>query len=126
MHKVIDIQSKAVLMLMSLCLKAMYIVYVVHLSFSTGSDVIPPSGSPGCTLLFSSHDPYRTASTCPMEFKLPTKHFAHFKAACCMAFSAHGGFGLGWLASFMHCLLNILVTMYTQLVFIHHDFDFSV
>lgn len=66
------------------------------LNFFTGCVVIPPTGFYGCSLNFSATDPYPTASTCSNELKIPIKYnlYSDFKEACCMAFSAHGRFGL--------------------------------
>ena len=68
----------------------------LSMSFTTGFTIAPPGGIHGCVLMFSTEDPFPTASTCSMELKLPLQYdlFVDFKEACRVAFTMHGGFGL--------------------------------
>ena len=65
--------------------------------FYTGGEEIPPMGySHDPIINFSSSSPYPTASTCGLQFTLPTcyNEYDLFKTAMDTAMLMHGGFGL--------------------------------
>ena len=67
------------------------------LSFVTGAEEIPPLGFPhDATLGFSETNPYPTASTCAIQFTLPSKYsvYEYFRQYILYAMVNHGGFGL--------------------------------
>lgn len=67
------------------------------LSFYTGAEEIPPLGFPHePTLVFSTTNPYPTASTCAIQLTLPTKYetYSDFNRSMSYAILNHGGFGL--------------------------------
>lgn len=68
------------------------------LSFFTGASRVPPVGfDTVCTLNFSPHNMYPTASTCALILTLPTMYhdqYSTFKDNMVFAFRNHGGFGL--------------------------------
>ena len=66
------------------------------LSFFTGADEVPPLGFPHEPKLCFSENVYPTASTCAIQFTLPTQYssYVDFKAAVGFALLNHGGFAL--------------------------------
>ena len=69
----------------------------IILSFFTGAEEVPPLGFPHDPVLnFSADGMYPTASTCAIEFTLPTKYstYPEFKSVMDFAMFNHGGFGL--------------------------------
>ena len=68
------------------------------MTFFSGAESIPPCGFEGLapSLVFlHGNQPLPTASTCDLEFRLPTRHenFEKFKDAMILGIKGHDGFG---------------------------------